>query len=99
VRAAIVADTSSAYLGLPVLADVLAARGRIEPHLSPTELRQYPALSRLVGAQIWIKHENRQPTGAFKIRGGINLVSQLDGHARASGLIRASTGNHGQSIA
>jgi threonine dehydratase len=99
VRAAVVADIASADLVLPVLADVLAARERIGPHLSPTELRRYPALSRLVGAQIWIKHENRQPTGAFKIRGGINLVSQLDDDARASGLITASTGNHGQSIA
>jgi threonine dehydratase len=98
-RAALVADMSAARLELPVLADVLAARERIEPHLSPTELRPCPTLSGLVGAQIWVKHENRQPTGAFKIRGGINLVSQLDDSARASGLITASTGNHGQSIA
>ena len=48
---------------------------------------------------MWVKHENRLPTGAFKVRGGINLVAQLDRQARDSGLIAASTGNHGQSIA
>ena len=48
---------------------------------------------------MWVKHENRLPTGAFKVRGGINLVAQLDREARESGLIAASTGNHGQSIA
>jgi threonine dehydratase len=88
-----------ARLELPVLADVVAARERIEPHLRPTELRSYPALSSLVGTEVWVKHENLQQTGAFKVRGGINLVSQLDGDERESGLIAASTGNHGQSIA
>lgn len=83
----------------PVLADVLAARERIAPYLPPTELRSYPALSELVGTEIWVKHENRQPTGAFKVRGGINLVSRLGDAERRSGLIAASTGNHGQSIA
>jgi threonine dehydratase len=83
----------------PVLADVLAARDRIAPHLPQTELRSYPRLSELVGTATWVKHENRQPTGAFKVRGGINLVAQLDDEERRAGLAAASTGNHGQSIA
>lgn len=90
---------SIAELELPVLDDVLAARERIRPHLRPTELRSYPALSDLAGTEVWVKHENRLPTGAFKVRGGINLVSQLSPAERAAGLIAASTGNHGQSVA
>ncbi|MEX2031956.1 MAG: threonine/serine dehydratase, partial [Dehalococcoidia bacterium] len=56
-------------------------------------------LSELVGAEVWVKHENHQPTGAFKVRGGVNLVSQLSEEERERGLVCASTGNHGQSIA
>jgi threonine dehydratase len=83
----------------PGLADVLAARRRIEPHLPRTAFRRYPRLADLVGADVWVKHENHHPTAAFKVRGGINLVSQLDVAERDRGLITASTGNHGQSIA
>lgn len=50
-------------------------------------------------AEVWVKHENLLPTGAFKVRGGVNLVSQLDVETRARGVIAASTGNHGQSVA
>jgi threonine dehydratase len=83
----------------PDLADVLAARQRIGPYLQPTPLYRYPALDRLTGARVWVKHENHQPIGAFKVRGGINLVSQLSEDERSRGVITASTGNHGQSIA
>jgi threonine dehydratase len=81
------------------LADVLAARRRIEPHLRRTAFRPYAGLADAVGTEVWVKHENHQPTAAFKVRGGINLVSQLDDAERGRGLITASTGNHGQSIA
>jgi len=84
---------------IPTLADVVAARERIAPYLGPTLLRRYATLSELVGADVWVKHENQNPTGAFKIRGGINLVAQLPEDERERGLIAASTGNHGQSIA
>jgi threonine dehydratase len=83
----------------PELADVLAARTRIAPHLSRTAFRPYPALAEAVGADVWVKHENHNPTAAFKVRGGINLVSQLTPEEGSSGLVTASTGNHGQSIA
>ena len=56
-------------------------------------------LDELLGAEVFVKHENHLPTGAFKVRGGINLVSQLDAEERERGVIAASTGNHGQSIA
>ncbi len=67
---------------VPDLAEVLAARRRIEPYLRPTPLYRYPALDELTGARVWVKHENHQPVGAFKVRGGVNLVSQLTGDER-----------------
>jgi threonine dehydratase len=84
---------------VPDLADVLAARQRIAPYLRPTPLYRYPALDALTGAQLWVKHENHQPVGAFKVRGGVNLVSQLTADEKSRGVIAASTGNHGQSVA
>src|SRR5262249_5843946 len=86
-------------LTVPTLADVLDARRRIAPYLRPTPLYGYGALDELVGADVFVKHENHQPVGAFKVRGGVNLVSQLGDDERAHGVIAASTGNHGQSIA
>ena len=83
----------------PTFADVLAARARIRDQLPRTPLRSYPALDRLVGTEVWVKHENLLPTGAFKVRGGINLTSRLDPETRRRGVITASTGNHGQSVA
>ena len=84
---------------IPTLADVLEARRRISPHLRPTPLYRYAALDELLGADVFVKHENHNPTGAFKVRGGINLVSQLGAEERERGVIAASTGNHGQSVA
>src|SRR5215467_10295452 len=69
----------------PTFQDVLLAQHRIRPYL--------------LGTDIYIKHENYQPVGAFKVRGGINLISQLPPRERSRGVISASTGNHGQSVA
>jgi threonine dehydratase len=91
--------TARLELEIPTLVDVLDARRRIAPYLRPTPLFTYPALSELVGAEIWVKHENHQPIGAFKVRGGVNLVSQLEEDERRRGVITASTGNHGLSFA
>src|SRR5687767_15232581 len=84
---------------IPTFADVLTARRQIAPYLRPTPLHTYPGLDELVGTEVWVKHENHQPVGAFKVRGGVNLVSQLSEDERGRDLIAASTGNHGQSIA
>ena len=84
---------------IPDLAEVFAARRRIAPYLKPTPLYSYPALDALTGARVRVKHENHQPVGAFKVRGGVNLVSQLTADERRRGVIAASTGNHGQSVA
>jgi threonine dehydratase len=86
-------------LEAPTFTDIVAARKRIAPYLRPTPLHRYPLLDDLIGAQVWVKHENHQPIGAFKPRGGVNLVAQLSPEERERGLITASTGNHGQSIA
>lgn len=84
---------------IPTFHDVLLAQRQIRPYLRPTPLHTYPALNALLGTQVYIKHENHQPVCAFKVRGGVNLVSQLSPQERANGLIAASTGNHGQSVA
>lgn len=85
---------------MPTFSGVVAARERIAAYgVANTPLSRWVGLSRLVDAEVSVKHENHQPTGAFKVRGGINLVSQLDDDERASGVVAASTGNHGQSVA
>jgi threonine dehydratase len=84
---------------VPTVADVLEARRRIAPHLRPTPLYGYATLNELLDADVFVKHENHQPVGAFKVRGGINLIAQLSPEEHERGVIAASTGNHGQSIA
>lgn len=84
---------------IPTFRDVLRAKRRISPYLARTPMHSYPAIDDLIGTQVFVKHENYQPVGAFKVRGGINLVSQLTPEERARGVIAVSTGNHGQSVA
>ncbi|MGH7686675.1 MAG: threonine ammonia-lyase [Candidatus Dormibacteria bacterium] len=79
--------------------DVVQARQRIAPYLKATPLYRNAQLSSLLAADVWVKYENLQPIGAFKVRGGINLVAQLSDEERARGVATASTGNHGQSVA
>jgi threonine dehydratase len=83
----------------PTFADVLHAARVIAPYLAPTPLHHYPMLDRLLDAQVYVKHENYQPIGAFKVRGGINFMAHMAPEERARGVVTASTGNHGQSIA
>lgn len=84
---------------VPCFDDVLEARRTIAPHLRPTALYRYKGLGEVVGADLWVKHENHQPTGAFKVRGGVNFMAHFSADPRAGGVITASTGNHGQSVA
>ena len=60
---------------------------------------RHPLLVEETGVDIHVKHENHNPTGAFKVRGGLNLVASLSESERTRGIISASTGNHGQSVA
>lgn len=83
----------------PTIRDVLAARRVVREHVAPTPLHAWPLLSRRLGIDVLVKHENHQPVGAFKVRGGIYLLSRLSEAERRRGVVCASTGNHGQSIA
>ncbi len=85
---------------LPTLKDVEAAADLIRPVLTPTPQICWPLLSARAGAEVWVKHENHNPTGAFKVRGGLTYMAELKAKAPDTrGVIAATRGNHGQSIA
>ena len=83
----------------PTLRDVYQAKKTIAPHITRTPLHYSAGLSELLSAEVYVKHEEYLPLGAFKQRGGVNLLANLTEEERAAGLITASTGNHGQSVA
>lgn len=83
----------------PTVADIYRARQAVYRHLPATPLVKSPWLSAELDADVYLKREDTLPIGAFKVRGGINLVESLDQRFVDTGLIAASTGNHGQSIA
>jgi threonine dehydratase len=83
----------------PNFEDILAAREFIAQYLPKTPLVRVEKLSERLGCDYYVKLENLQPTGAFKVRGGVNLVGTASAQERRAGLVSASTGNHGQSIA
>jgi threonine dehydratase len=79
--------------------DIVAARKLLARTLTPTPLVTHPLLSRRVGAEVHVKLENAVPLGSFKLRGGLNYVASLTAEERARGLVTATRGNHGQSLA
>ena len=81
--------------------DVVRARTRIASFLTPTPLRAYPVLDREVGGgiQVFVKHENFQPTGAFKVRNGLAFLTAQDPAVRSRGVVAATRGNHGLGVA
>jgi threonine dehydratase len=82
------------------LAEVEAAAGRVYAAMPPTPQVAWPLVAKRAGAEVWVKHENHTPTGAFKVRGGLNLLGQLaDSPAPPAGVASATRGNHGQSLA
>ena len=86
-------------VAIPTLGEIFAAKRVVDAHLPETPLLTFPGLDAMLGCELFLKCENLQPIGAFKVRGGINLLSQLDPAQRERGVVTASTGNHGQSIA
>jgi threonine dehydratase len=84
---------------LPTIADVLAAQARVEGTVVRTPVGRYAELDRATGAEIVVKHENQQRTGAFKARGASNLLLTLTDAERAHGVVAYSTGNHAQGVA
>jgi threonine dehydratase len=83
----------------PTLADVEAARDRLGGRARVTPVYGSETLSKLTGGRVWLKAENLQRTGSFKIRGAVNKLATLDAAERAAGVIAASAGNHGQAVA
>ena len=82
------------------LATLEAAAELVHRVVAPTPQYCWPLLSRRVGAELWVKHENHTPTGAFKLRGGLVYLDELRRREpQTSGVVTATRGNHGQSIA
>ena len=84
---------------VPTLRDVYRAKKTIAPYIARTPLHYSPGLSEMLSAEVYLKHEEYLPLGAFKGRGGINLLANLSDEEKERGLITASSGNHGQSMA
>jgi len=84
--------------GLPVFADVVAAAARLAPHVVRTPVMRSAAFDARVGAQVFFKCENLQTGGAFKYRGAMNVLLQLDA-ARTPLVVTHSSGNHGNALA
>ena len=80
------------------VAEVVRARSVVRGFIKPTQLTYYEGLSKCIGAEVYVKHENHNPTGTFKIRGGVNLMWHLQRQG-VQGVVTYSTGNHGLSIA
>jgi threonine dehydratase len=83
----------------PTLRDVYRAKKTIASHIPRTPLHYSSGLSEMLSAEVYLKHEEHLPLGAFKGRGGINLLANLSDEEKKRGLITASSGNHGQSMA
>ena len=85
---------------LPSLDEVREAADLVHAMLPPTPQFCWPLLCERIGAEVWVKHENHQPVGAFKVRGGLVLLSHMmRSEPNLRGVITATRGNHGQSIA
>jgi threonine dehydratase len=85
---------------LPSLAQIEAAAALVHAVVPPTPQYNWPLLSARLGAQVWVKHENHTPIGAFKIRGGLVYLDDLKRREpRIAGVVTATRGNHGQSVA
>jgi threonine dehydratase len=84
---------------LPTFADILRAADLLAGVLPPTPMWHYPALDAVAGATVYVKHENAQPVGAFKVRGGLVLLAGMPAEQRRRGIVAYSTGNHAQSLA
>ena len=85
---------------LPTLSEIEAAKALIRPHIRETPMYRWPLLEAGLGCELWLKHENHTPVGAFKIRGGLVYMDELKRvQPDVRGVIAATTGNHGQSIA
>ena len=85
---------------MTILSAIEAAARNVYAAMQPTPQYAWPLLGRRAGCEVWVKHENHTPTGAFKVRGGLNLLAELVAREpQFPGVISATRGNHGQSLA
>ncbi len=85
---------------LPTLSEMEEAAQLVHRAMPPTPQYRWPLLCERTGAELWVKHENHTPIGAFKVRGGIVYMDDLKrGNGAAKGVLTATRGNHGQSVA
>ena len=83
----------------PGLSEIQEARGRLEGHARVTPVYGTETLTKRLGREVWLKTENLQRTGSFKIRGAVNKIATLSDKERRAGVVAASAGNHGQAVA
>src|SRR5690348_8133102 len=84
---------------LPNATELGEASRLVYSHMPPTPQYNWPLLSARLGAEVWVKHENHTPIGAFKVRGGfVYLANLVKNHGSVPGIVTATRGNHGQSI-
>jgi threonine dehydratase len=83
----------------PTPADIHDARERLADIAMVTPVYGSETFSRIAGREVWLKAENLQRTGAFKVRGAVNRIATLSGEQRRAGVVAASAGNHGQAVA
>jgi threonine dehydratase len=94
------AEISKTMTLLPTLEEIAEAQKLVYSLMQPTPQIQWPLLSRRLGAEVWVKHENHTPIGAFKARSAVAYAAELFGNSKGiKGLITATRGNHGQSVA
>jgi len=85
---------------LPTLNELDATAAQVYQHMLPSPQLEWPLLSERCGCEVWVKHENHNPTGAFKVRGGLVYMQRLhEEHPEFKGVTTATRGNHGQSVA
>ena len=85
---------------MPTLAEIESAADLVHTVVPPTPTHHWPLLSQRTGAEVWVKHENHTPIGAFKVRGGLTYMDALKRELPSvTGIVTATRGNHGQSVA
>jgi len=85
-------------MDLPPLTQIREAQTVVYRHMPPTPQYTWPLLNKRVGAEVWVKHENHTPVGAFKLRGALVYMDWLKQQAKITGVVAATRGNHGQGV-
>ncbi len=78
--------------------DLTRVQSLVYQHMQPTPSYAWPLLCDALGCEVWVKHENHTPIGAFKVRGGLNYLHELSQSSATKDIVTATRGNHGQSI-